>query len=171
MPRGGWEVECGRRIIARTHADRIARTPSPMPSRASYFVALAVGATVLTMTYSGSMLSSSSALDVRHSIQVLDDVRSAAVPMLRTYMSSDAPLTHAGEAALDYVTSITGINTQRGADASPPPFPPPPAPLTTAEQQAKVAHLAPFAPSDYDGYFLYARPETLPSGDRRPARS
>ena len=86
-----------------------------------------------------------------HTIQVLDDA-SSSLSSLRSYMSSEMPT--AAAAASSAAAAASSIfepaAATHGADASPPPFPPPPAPLTH------------FPDGDYDGYFLYARPETLP---------
>ena len=132
--------------------------------RSSFLVAVAVVATILTLMSSSSMISSSTRLDVRHSITVLNDISSSAADGLRTYMSTSEPLAGNGSptdvdmaGVGDMAAAVPAVDAtavpKGGADASPPPFPPPPAPLTTVPE------------SEYDGYFLYARPETLPAGD------
>jgi len=124
-----------------------------MPS-GTKIVALAVGATILTLLLSSSMINSSKPLDVRHSIQVLDDVASATMG-LRSYMSSEAPaaVEAAGPEPVQIVQAVE--SEAHGADASPPPAP---APLTR------------FSDADYDGYFLYARPEALAAHDAQYLR-
>ena len=62
--------------------------------RSSFIVAIAVAATIVTLLSSSSMLNSSAALNVHHSIQVLGDVSTAVGGMrsaVGAYISSDAP--------------------------------------------------------------------------------
>ena len=121
----------------------------PMAGR-SIFI-LAVGATIVMLGFSASRLNSSAALDVRHSIQVLDDGFSAMG--LRSYMSSEVVTE-----SIATPVQAAGVAMALGADASPPSTAPPPAPLGS------------FAAAEYDGYFLHARPEALPTNDPQYVR-
>jgi hypothetical protein len=142
--------------------------------RFSLAIPLAAAAAVLTLMCSASLLNSSPALDVRHSIQEEQPGNNRL--QLTDYMHSEsatAAHTHQPTAAARSVASSTASTaavtppaaaaaaaaaaTARGADASPPAAAAPPLATTTPSGG--------FTEADYDGFFLFARVESVPSND------
>ena len=133
--------QCGIRTLfgCGSHATRIGIAYCTCMSRLSLAVPLAAAAAVLTLVCSASLLNTSPAAGVRHTINEGTPLHDGA--NLGDYMSSAE---HAN------VPAVAGHDHQdppkpvQGADASPPSAAPP---ITT------------FSEADYNGHFLFARPE------------
>jgi hypothetical protein len=116
----------------------------------SWAVPLAAGAAVLTLVCSYSLLNSSpAALNVRHTISEGESFRPDGAPHLNEYMTSAANFAGIGAAAdashhEGHSTTQDPPKPVQGADASPPSVAPPLLAIPEAE---------------YDGHFLYARPD------------
>lgn len=117
----------------------------------SWAVPLAAAAAVLTLFCSYSLLNSSpAALSVRHSINEGEAYQPAGTPHLNDYMSSSATTTPVHQQ--QHLTAQDPPKPVQGADASPPSTAPP---------------LLAIPEKEYDGHFLYARPD--PGGGPAPS--
>ena len=120
----------------------------------SLAVPLAAAAAVLTLICSASLLNSSPALDVRHSINEGEPLQ-PGTRQLKEYMSS-ATAAHENPAVPVEQPVQDPPKPVQGADASPPSTAPP---------------LAAIGEAEYDGHFLYARPEATPNTDATHLRT
>lgn len=113
----------------------------------SWAVPLAATAAVVTLVCSYSLLNSSpAALNVHHSISEGESFRAVGTPRLGDYMSSSTTAAAGGSTQhLEVQTTAQDPpKPVQGADASPPSAAPPLLAIPEAE---------------YDGHFLYARPD------------
>ena len=120
-----------------------------MPRSITLAVPLAAFAAVLTLMCSGFMLSKTGwQKSTRFHIEVGDFAGEAS--SLLDFMQGSSDDAYVPTAV------VSAVSSSQGADAGSPP------PASTAPP---VAALAGFADSEYDGFFLYARDEPVPSHD------